>query len=164
MISLIAAVARNRSIGKNGQLLWQIPEDMRYFRETTRGKAVIMGRKTWESLPAAFRPLPGRRNIVLTRDRDYRAAGADLRHTLDEALSLADNHEEIFVIGGEELYRQALPLAQRMYLTEVAESLDGDAFFPEFSKDDWQQVSCTKQRTASGLEFSFALYQRCPSV
>jgi dihydrofolate reductase len=164
MISLIAAVARNRSIGKNGQLLWQIPEDMRHFRETTRGKAVIMGRKTWESLPAAFRPLPGRHNIVLTRDRDYRAAGADLCHTLDDALAFADKHEEIFVIGGEELYRQALPLAKRMYLTEVAESPDGDVFFPEFSKDDWQQISCAGQRTASGLEFSFALYQRRPSV
>jgi dihydrofolate reductase len=161
MLSLIAAVAQNRAIGKDQQLLWHLPEDMRYFRETTRGKTVIMGRKTWESLPAAFRPLPGRRNIVVTRNPDYVAAGATLVRSLPEALSAASmaNHgNEIFVIGGAELYRQALPLAQRLYLTEITDSCAGDVFFPEVSAQEWQEISRNPQRSASGLEFAFVVY------
>ncbi len=160
MISLIAAVARNRAIGKDNQLLWRLPEDMRHFRETTRGKAVIMGRKTWESLPAAFRPLPGRRNIVLTRDPAYVAGGAVIARSLPDALALAGSEEEVFVIGGAELYRQALPLAGRLYLTEVAEAPDGDAFFPEISAADWQEISRATRRDESGLEFAFVVYRR----
>jgi len=159
MLSLIAAVAQNGAIGKDNQLLWQLPEDLRYFRETTRGKAVIMGRKTWESLPAAFRPLPGRRNIVVTRDRHYVATGATVVHSLPEALTAAGDESETFVIGGAELYRQALPLAQRLYLTEVAQTCAGDVFFPEISAADWQETSRTQQRSASGIEFAFAVYQ-----
>lgn len=164
MISLIAAVAQNRAIGQNNQLLWHLPEDLRHFRDTTRGKTVIMGRKTWESLPAAFRPLPGRRNIVLSRDLNYIAPGSEICHSLDEALALTRNDDEIFIIGGAELYRQALPLAQRLYLTEVAESSTGDAFFPEFSQVDWQEISRIPQRSASGLEFAFVLYRRGPRL
>ncbi|MBI4740276.1 MAG: dihydrofolate reductase [Betaproteobacteria bacterium] len=162
MISLIAAVAQNRAIGKNNELLWRLPEDMRHFRETTRGKAVVMGRKTWESLPAAFRPLPGRRNIVLTRDPAYVAEGAVIARSLADAVALAGSEEEVFVIGGAELYRQALPLAGRLYLTEVAETPDGDAFFPEISAADWQEIARVPQRNESGLEFAFVLYQRRP--
>lgn len=163
MLSLIAAVAQNRAIGKDQQLLWHLPEDMRYFRETTRGKTVIMGRKTWESLPDAFRPLPGRRNIVVTRNPHYLATGAELADSLIEALDIANeknSDEEIFVIGGAELYRQALPLAQRLYLTELAESYAGDAFFPEFSEREWKELSRNAQRSASGLAFAFVVYQR----
>lgn len=160
MISLIAAVAQNRAIGKDNQLLWHLPEDMRYFRETTRGKTVIMGRKTWESLPAAFRPLPGRRNIVVTRDRQYVAEGAVLVHSLEEAIGAADDDGETFVIGGAELYRLALPLAQRLYLTEVAQTCTGDAFFPEIPGAEWQEVSRSQQRGESGIEFAFVVYQR----
>lgn len=159
MISLIAAVAQNRAIGKDNQLLWQLPEDMRYFRETTRGKTVIMGRKTWESLPAAFRPLPGRRNIVVTRDRHYVAAGATVTYSLPEAIAAAGNGDETFVIGGADLYRQALPLAQRLYLTEVAQACAGDAFFPEVPATEWQEVSRQQQRSESGIEFAFVVYQ-----
>ena len=163
MISLIAAVAQNRAIGKDNQLLWHLPEDMRYFRETTRGKTVIMGRKTWESLPAAFRPLPGRRNIVVTRDLQYVAAGATLAHSLPEAITAAGNDGETFVIGGAELYRQALPLAQRLYLTEVAEASAGDAFFPDYPATEWQEVSRTPQRSERpgqpAIEFAFVVYQ-----
>ena len=115
MISLIAAVAKNLAIGKDGQLLWHLPEDMRYFRETTRGKPVIMGRKTWESLPDAFRPLPGRKNIVISRNPAYDAAGATLVGSLSEAIGQTHEAEEVFVIGGADIYRQALPLAQRLY-------------------------------------------------
>lgn len=159
MISLIAAVAQNRAIGKDNQLLWQLPEDMRYFRETTRGKTVIMGRKTWESLPAAFRPLPGRRNIVVTRDRQYVATGATVTYSLPEAIAAAGNDDETFVIGGAELYQQALPLAQRLYLTEVAQTCAGDAFFPELPATEWQEVSRQQQRGESGIEFAFVVYQ-----
>ena len=163
MISLIAALARNRAIGKNGQLLWHLPEDMRHFRETTRGKPVIMGRKTWESLPDAFRPLPGRHNLVVSRNPGFQAPGATLAGSLEEALrqaELTDKVDEAFVIGGAELYRQALPLASRLYLTEIAESIEGDVFFPEVLPQDWEEVSRQEQQGTSGLRFSFVVYQR----
>ena len=160
MISLIAAVARNRAIGKDGQLLWHLPEDMRYFRETTRGKPVIMGRKTWESLPESFRPLPGRKNIVISRNPAYDAAGATLVGSLEQALRQTAETEEVFVIGGADIYWQALPLAHRLYLTEVTRDFDADAFFPEHSASEWKEVSRSEQKSKSGLEFSFAVYQR----
>ena len=159
MISLIAAVAQNRALGKDGQLLWHLPEDMRYFRETTRGKPVIMGRKTWESLPDVFRPLPGRRNIVISRNPAYDAPGATLAASLADAIARAGGGE-IFVIGGETLYRQALPLAQRLYLTEVARDFDADAFFPEFSASDWTEISRSAAKNCADLDFTFAVYQR----
>ena len=160
MISLIAAVARNRALGKDGQLLWHLPEDMRYFRETTRGKPVIMGRKTWESLPDAFRPLPGRRNIVISRNPAYEAPGATLAGSLEEAVRLTQDDAEVFVIGGAEIYGQALPLAQRLYLTEVAHDFAADAFFPEFSTGEWQEISRSEAKNGAGLDFTFAVYQR----
>ncbi len=160
MISLIAAVAKNRALGKDGQLLWHLPEDMRYFRETTRGKPVIMGRKTWESLPDAFRPLPGRRNIVISRNPAYEAPGATLAGSLEDAIRLTQDDAEAFVIGGAEIYRQALPLAQRLYLTEVARDFAADAFFPEFSASDWTEISRSAVRNGAGLDFTFAVYQR----
>ena len=160
MISLIAAVAKNRALGKDGQLLWHLPEDMRYFRETTRGKPVIMGRKTWESLPDAFRPLPGRRNIVISRNPAYDAPGATLAGSLEEAVRLTQDDAEVFVIGGAEIYLQALPLAQRLYLTEVTRDFAADAFFPEFSKDTWKEVSRSEVKNGAGLDFTFAVYQR----
>jgi dihydrofolate reductase len=159
-ISLIAAVAQNRAIGKNNQLLWHLPEDMRYFRDTTRGKSVNMGRKTWESLPDKFRPLPGRRNIVVTHDRHYVADGAVLAHSLEEAVDVAGEDSETFVIGGAELYQQALPAAQRLYLTEVAQAYEGDVFFPEYPVTEWQEASRAEQRSKSGIEFAFVVYQR----
>ena len=146
MLSLIAAVARNRAIGKDNQLLWHLPEDMKHFRETTRGKPVVMGRKTWESLPEKFRPLPGRQNIVVSRDPAYKAHGADLAGSLEGALALAGGAEEVFVIGGEQLYRAALPFADRLYLTEVELEPEADAFFPELNPAVWQEV----ERRASG--------------
>lgn len=160
MISLIAAVAKNRAIGKDGQLLWHLPEDMRYFRETTRGKPVIMGRKTWESLPDSFRPLPGRKNIVISRNPSYDAAGGTLVGSLEEALRQTEENEEVFVIGGADIYRQALPLAHRLYLTEVAQDFDADAFFPEYRGSEWKEVSRSEQKSKSDIDFAFAVYQR----
>ena len=159
-ISLIAAVASNRAIGKDNQLLWQLPEDMRYFRETTRGKTVIMGRRTWESLPARFRPLPERHNIVVTRDPNYVAEGATIAHSLPDAIAAIGGDAEVFVIGGAELYRQSLPLAQRLYLTEIAQAFAGDVFFPEIQSAEWRETSRTEQRGAAGLDFAFVIYQR----
>ena len=160
IISLIAALAANRAIGKDNELLWQLPEDMRNFRETTRGKPVIMGRKTWESLPEAFRPLPGRHNIVVSRDPDYQAAGATLAGSLADALGQAADVEEVFVIGGGELYSQALPLASRLYLTEIAQDFAGDVFFPDVPPQDWQEISRQPGQSSSGLGFAFVVYQR----
>ena len=160
MLALIAAVARNRVIGKDNQLLWHLPEDMRHFRETTRGKPVIMGRKTWESLPDSFRPLPGRLNIVISRNPAYQAPGATLAGSIDEAIRCAGEAKEIFVIGGEELYRQAMPRADRLYLTEIDAEFSGDAFFPEVSEQEWQEVSRRAQEGDALPAFSFVTYQR----
>ena len=159
-VFLIAAVARNNAIGKDGALPWHLPEDMKYFRETTRGKPVIMGRKTWESLPERFRPLPGRTNIVLSRNGNYAANGATVVASLEEALHAAADAEEVFVIGGAELYRQALPIAQRLYLTELATDFAGDAFFPEHADDAWAVLSRTTLRSVAGIDLAFAIYQR----
>ena len=160
MLSIIAAVAKNRVIGKDNALLWHLPDDMRHFRETTRGRPVIMGRKTWESLLEAFRPLFGRHNIVISRNTAYEAPGATLAGSLDEAIEAAGNVSEIFVIGGETLYQQAIPVAQRLYITEIDQDFAGDAYFPEFSRKDWVEASKTGLNTHSGLEFSFVLYER----
>lgn len=160
MISLIAALAKNRAIGKDGQLLWHLPEDMRHFRETTRGKPVIMGRKTWESLPDSFRPLPGRHNIVVSRNPAYLAPGATLVGSLENAIHAVGETAEVFVIGGAELYRQALPVAGRLYLTEIAQDFEGDAFFPDVPPEDWEEISRKAQQGKSGPVFSFVVYRR----
>ena len=163
IVSLIAALASNRAIGKDNALLWQLPEDLRHFRETTRGKPVIMGRKTWESLPDPFRPLPGRHNIVVSRDPAYQASGATLAGSLDDALRQAaaqTNAEEVFVIGGEQLYRQALPLADRLYLTEIEQNFAGDVFFPDVQPHDWEEISRQPGQASSGLRFAFVVYLR----
>lgn len=160
MLSIIAAVARNGVIGKENQLLWHLPEDMRHFRATTRGKPVIMGRKTWESLPEPFRPLPGRHNIVVSRNPAYQPAGATLASTLNDAILKAGYAEEVFVIGGAELYRQAMPIADRLYLTEIDQDFDGDAFFPGIPESDWQEISRETQHSTSGIRYSFVLYRR----
>lgn len=163
VIALIAALASNRAIGKDNALLWHLPEDMRHFRETTRGKPVIMGRKTWESLPDSFRPLPGRHNIVVSRNPAYAAAGATLAASLADAVRLAEAETgaaEVFVIGGAALYREALPLADRLYLTEIEQRFDGDVFFPDVSPQDWQEISRQPCQGTGEPRFSFAIYQR----
>lgn len=136
MISLIVAMGNNRVIGKNNQLLWNIPEDMEHFKKTTTGKTVIMGRKTYESIG---KPLPKRKNVVLTRDKNFVAPGCIVIHTLLEALKISETSQETFVIGGEEIYKLFLPFAYKLYITKVDVTLDGDAFFPEF--EVWPQSS-----------------------
>ena len=160
VLALIAAHARDRVIGIDNRMPWHLPEDMKFFRETTRGKPVIMGRKTWESLPDAFRPLPGRANIVVSRNPGFEAPGARVTASLAEALAAAGDAEIAFVIGGAELYRQALPIADRLLLTEIDQDYPGDAFFPAFTAEDWSEASRAPQTSASGLPFAFVTYER----
>lgn len=133
MISAIAAIGKNREIGKNNELLWKIPEDTKYFRDTTSGHPVIMGRKTWESMHS--RALPNRTNIVVTRNPDFKAEGAIAVTSVESAIAQAKGHpgdDEIFIIGGAEIYKLALPLTDRLYITMVNGTFDADAFFPEY--------------------------------
>lgn len=159
---LIAAIAANRAIGRDNQLLWKIPEDMAHFKTTTQGHTVLMGRKTWASLPPPFRPLPGRRNLVLSRQQDFLAPGAEVVASLPAALARLADTETVFVIGGAEIYAQAMPLADELMLTEVADSPSGDAYFPEISLDEWQEKSRQPPQTVNGLAYSFVSYQRKP--
>jgi dihydrofolate reductase len=163
-LSLIAAVARHRTIGRDNQLPWHLSGDMRHFRETTSGRPVIMGRRTWESLPEKFRPLSGRLNVVVSKNPDYSACGAIVTGSLAEAIKKAERKGgEIFVIGGAKLYHQALPLAGRLYLTEIDAEIPGDAFFPELRADEWREVSRSQPFEEAGLTYAFAVYRRTRS-
>ncbi len=139
IISLIAAMADDRAIGIENRLPWKLPADMKWFRRHTLGKPVVMGRKTFESFGG--RPLPERTNIVITRDKNYRAEGAVVVHSIDEAISAAGDVEEVMIIGGESFYGQMLPQANRFYITLVHGSFEADAWFPEFDWDDWTEVA-----------------------
>ena len=160
IISLVVAVAQNRAIGKDNHLLCHLPEDMRHFREVTLGRPVIMGRKTWESLPEAFCPLPGRNNIVVSRNAAYQAEGATIASSLEEAIAQAGNVEQINIIGGADIFRLALPMADVLDMTEIDASFDADTFFPEFLPEDWQETSRKTQQSESGPTFSFVEYRR----
>lgn len=138
VISLVVAVARNGVIGRDGGLPWHVPSDLRRFREMTMGKPVIMGRRTWEGL--ARRPLPGRRNIVITRQRDYEAKGAETVSSVAEALALCSGEPEISVIGGGEIYALFWPLAHRLCLTEIDMEADGDTFLPPLDEAEWEEA------------------------
>lgn len=140
MIAIVVAVSENGVIGDQGKIPWHLPADMQRFKQLTTGHTVIMGRKTWESLPDRFRPLPDRYNIVLTRDAMYRAEGGYVTFSLESAL-MPGTPNTVFVIGGSEIYAQALPLADRVYLTKVHAMFPGDTYFPWLGKKDWQLVS-----------------------
>lgn len=156
-ITLIAACSRNLCIGVNNDMPWHLPEDFAFFKAYTSGKPVIMGRKTWESLPR--KPLPNRRNIVITRQTDYVADGAELAHDVQTALAMCGDVEEIIVMGGANVYQQALPLATDLRITEIEIDVAGDAFFPEY-RHDWQAVACEKGVGKNGLAYRFMHYQR----
>ena len=159
-IVIIAAVAKNRVIGKDNELIWSIPEDMAHFKAMTAGHTVVMGRKTWESLPPRFRPLPGRRNIVISRQADYAAPGAEVSDSLENALQLAASATTVFVIGGEQIYTQAMALADRLEITEVDLEPEGDAWFPEIAASDWKETAKNTPSSQSGTGFSFTTYRR----
>ena len=138
IISLIAAMGKNRTIGKNNSLPWTLPADMQYFRDKTRGKPVIMGRKTYESIG---KPLPKRLNIIVTHDNEYKAEGCAVVHSADEALKAAGNVEEVMVIGGSQIYKEFLPKVNRMYLTLIDAEFEGDTYFPEYKIEEWKETS-----------------------
>ena len=137
-ISLIAAMSKNRVIGKGNKLPWDLPADMQHFRELTKGKPVIMGRKTFESIG---HPLPKRLNIILTHDTKYLTDGCTIVHSPGQAITAAGHTEEIMVIGGANVYEQFLPTANRIYLTIIGGEFDGDAYFPEFDQNMWKETS-----------------------
>ena len=143
IISLIVAADENNAIGKGGGMPWHLPDELKYFRLTTTGKPVVMGRKTWESIPENRRPLPDRRNIVVTRQTGYTAEGADVVPGVDEAVKLATtSSDEVFIIGGSQLYGYGMEIADRLYFTRVHTEIDGaDAFFPPVDFQDWREVS-----------------------
>lgn len=157
---VIAGVARGGAIGRDNALPWRLPEDLRRFRSVTLGHPVIMGRRTWESLPASVRPLPGRRNIVVTRDPGWRAAGAERAASLDDALALAAAADNAFVIGGAELYAAALPRADALLLTEIDADIAGaDAFFPPWPRERFDEVM-RELRSDGPWRYAFVEYRR----
>lgn len=156
-LNLIFARAANGVIGQNNTLPWHFPEDMAHFKRTTLGCPVIMGRKTWDSLPPKFRPLPGRLNVVVTRQPDWQATGALTAHSLKEACALCPEDSQAWVIGGAEIYAQALPLASTAVVTEIDMDYEGDVFAPTFGPE-WAETSRNSQVSATGLSFSFVTY------
>ena len=159
-ISIIAAMGTNRVIGRGNGLPWNLPADTRFFKETTRGHPVIMGRKTFDTMG---KPLPGRRNIVITRRPHLEIPGTEVVSSLEAALSLVNvQEEEVFIIGGSEIYEMALAIADRMYLTLIHESFEGDTFFPEFDESDWVVVSRRDHEAdeRNPHAFSFLTYER----
>ena len=151
-VSLVAALARNRVVGAGNRLPWHLPEDLKRFKRLTMGAPVIMGRKTHESIG---RPLPGRRNIVVTRQPSARGEGCEVVHSLDDAIALAGDALEVFVIGGAELYAAALPRADRLYLTLIEADYQGDTFFPELDPAGWRETA-----REPGAGFAFVTYER----
>jgi len=161
-ISLIVAASENNAIGKGGKLPWHLPDDLRRFKELTMGHPIIMGRKTHESIGRA---LPNRRNIVITRQKGLILEGCDVVGSLKEALNAAQTPQplvEVFVIGGGEIYQQALPLANKIYFTRVHAEVNGDTFFPEISKDKWEQVDAERHEADSEnpYAFTFLVYEK----
>jgi dihydrofolate reductase len=152
VIAIVVAHSANRVIGRDGGLPWHLPADLRRFRELTTGGTVVMGRRTWESLPERFRPLPDRRNVVISRNG---CDAPEVCRSVEEALS-----GDCFVIGGAEVYAQALPLADRVYATELAADVDGDAFFPELAASEWRCVERSRPIAENGHVFTFATYAR----
>ena len=156
MISLIVAHDKNRVIGYENKMPWHLPGDLQYFKEMTMGKPIIMGRKTFESIG---RPLPGRRNIVITRNENYNADGIEVVSSLDEALQLTKDAGETMVIGGEQIFRLALPLADRLYITLIDVEFKGDTYFPKY--EGWQLVSCQEKLTSKeGYTFQYCIYEK----
>jgi dihydrofolate reductase len=157
-LHLIYARARNGTIGKDGQMPWHLPEDLAHFKRVTLGQPVIMGRKTWDSLPVRFRPLPGRVNIVITRQSDWHADGALRASSMDEAMRLCGDAHDAWIMGGAEIYRQAEPLASTAVVTEIDAEFEGDALAPALGAS-WQEIQREPHVGANGLPFSFVTYQ-----
>ena len=160
-VSLIVAMSKNRVIGADGGMPWHLPADLKYFKATTLGKPIIMGRKTFDSIG---RPLPGRRNIVITRNSDWHYDGVDVVATIDAAVALAsaaDETGEIMITGGAQIYAQAMPQVDRMYITEITAELEGDTYFPEFRRQEWAEVSRESHAAVDDKPaYAFVVYER----
>ncbi|WP_080845725.1 dihydrofolate reductase [Cytobacillus gottheilii] len=159
MISLMWAMDENGVIGKDNQLPWHLPEDLKFFKRTTMGRPIVMGRKTWDSIG---RPLPGRENIVITRDRQFTCDDCTVFYSLEEMLTYCSNMEEVFVIGGAEIFKQILPAADRLYITSIHETFEGDTYFPDLDLSQW-----TLQSREQGIkdeknpyDYEFLIYQK----
>lgn len=163
-VSLVAAVARGGVIGRDGGLPWRLAEDMAHFRDATMGHPVVMGRRTWESLPERFRPLPGRRNVVVTREPDWSAVGAERAGSLEDALQLLAGDERVSVVGGGEVFAAALPVADELLLTEIDLDVPGDAFFPEWDRDAFVEVAREERASDDGTRFAFVTYRSFSSI
>jgi len=164
IISLIAAVSKNFVIGKDNDLPWHLPDDMKFFMQTTKGHHCIMGRKNYDSIPEKFRPLPNRTNIVVTRQKGFKAPGCIVVNSIEKALEISTNNgeAETFIIGGAEIYRQGLSITQRMYLTEIDAEIKGDTYFPEFDKAHWKEIK-REHHTADAKHahaFDFVIYEK----
>ena len=161
-VSLIAAVAANGVIGRGASMPWRITEDARYFSSVTRGFPVLMGRSTWDSLPARWRPLPARRNLVLTRQPGWQAEGAEVVRSFDEALARVPGAAKLFVIGGAQVYAQAMPFADELLLTEIERDFDGDTVFPDWPRERFAESSRERHPAAApnDFDFSFVTYRR----
>jgi dihydrofolate reductase len=159
-VSLVAAVACGGVIGRHNAIPWRIPEDAQRFRALTMGHPVVMGRRTWDSLPDRFRPLPGRRNVVITRNVTWHGEGAERAGSLDDALRLLDGVPQVFVIGGGELYAEALPLADQLLLTEIDADVEGDTWFPPWDRAAFEEESREQHVSANGTPFAFVTYVR----
>jgi dihydrofolate reductase len=158
-ISLIVAMAKNRTIGVNNTLPWRCSEDLKHFKALTMGHHMIMGRKTFDSIG---KPLPGRTTVVVTRNNDLKVEGCAVAHSLQKAIDLSAGDAEIFVVGGAELYRQAIPLVDTLYITEIQQDVEGDAHFPNFDKNEWNEVTrdVRSQETPQPLHYHFVTYRR----
>ncbi len=159
MISIIVAIANNGVIGANNTLPWRLPADLKYFRATTMGHTIVMGRKNYEDIGKA---LPGRRNVVLTRDKNFSANHCEVVHSINDVVSLIDREDETFIIGGAEVYRSFLPLSDKLYITHIDSVVDGNIFFPDYDASEWELVSEGARQTneESALSFRFCVYRR----
>jgi dihydrofolate reductase len=158
-LSIIVAMAKNRTIGANNTLPWRCPEDLKYFKARTMGHHMIMGRRTFDSIG---KPLPGRTTVVVTRNSELSIEGCLVAHSLKEAIAVCAGDDEIFITGGAELYRQAISLSDMLYITEIQQDVEGDAHFPEFDKSTWQEVSreVRSQEIPQPLDYHFVTYRR----
>ena len=164
IISLIAALTKNRVIGRKNDLPWHLPDDMKYFMQTTKGHHVIMGRRNYDSIPEKFRPLPNRTNIVVTRQGRLDLPGCQVINSMDAALEIAKKagEPELFIIGGSAIYQLGFPQAQRLYLTEIQAEIAGDTYFPKFDRNEWKEISRTHHAPDARHEyaFDFVIYER----
>ncbi|MCX7181727.1 MAG: dihydrofolate reductase [Candidatus Methylopumilus sp.] len=156
-LSIIVAMSSNRVIGVNNSLPWHLSEDLKHFKTLTTGHTIIMGRKTYESIG---KPLPNRRNIVISRNLNAFYGGVEVVHSLEDAFSTSSNDEEVFIIGGSNIYEQSLHLVEHLYITEIKKAFEGDAFFPEIDKSLWTESARETHTSSDGLEFSFVSLQK----